>query len=159
MKTHTWTFALVAILALPATTPLAQDAPVKAPNPELVSQLAKELGSSNDQARGAAGSLFGLAKTRLAPADFAKVAGAVPGMDGLLAAAPAMAAVAPAKAGGAAGAAAALAGSGGLASLAGSFSKLGLKPDQIAKAASFLTQYVTKSGGAGVGSLLAGAFK
>ena len=39
------------------------------------------------------------------------------------------------------------------------FSKLGLKPDMVAKAVPVLTSFVNKSGGAGVGSLLAGALK
>ena len=48
---------------------------------------------------------------------------------------------------------------GGLASMAGAFSKLGLKPDMVAKAVPVLVQFVSKSGGANVGKLLAGALK
>jgi hypothetical protein len=130
-------------------------------NPELVGALAKELGSTPQQAEGAAGALFSHAQSKLSPGDWSKVASAVPGMDGLLKAAPVMAAGAAggglgAIAGAAGGGAAAL---GGLASVAGSFSKLGLKPDMIAKAVPILTSYVTKSGGAGVGQLLAGVLK
>jgi hypothetical protein len=66
-------------------------------------------------------------------------------MDSLLKAAPA--------AGGALGSSGGLsqlAGSaGGLASAASAFSKLGLKPDLVAKAVPVLTSFVTKSGGAG----------
>ena len=47
----------------------------------------------------------------------------------------------------------------GLASAASAFSSLGLKPDMVAKAVPVLTQFVSKSGGASVGSLLAGALK
>jgi Protein of unknown function VcgC/VcgE (DUF2780) len=119
----------------------------------LISALSKELGSSPDQAAGAAGSLFGLAKSKLSPADFSQVSSAVPGMDLLLKAAP--------TAGG--GATAGLAQLGGVgASLSGAasaFTKLGLSPDLVAKAIPVLTQFVTKSGGANVGSLLAGALK
>ena len=39
------------------------------------------------------------------------------------------------------------------------FSKLGLKPELVSKAIPVLTSFVTKSGGASVGSLLAGALK
>jgi predicted anti-sigma-YlaC factor YlaD len=46
-----------------------------------------------------------------------------------------------------------------MASAASAFSKLGLKPDMVAKAVPVLTSFVNKSGGAGVGSLLAGALK
>lgn len=115
-------------------------------NPELVGALAKELGSTPQQAEGAAGALFSHAKTKLKPEDWTKVAAAVPGMDGLLKAAPA------AGAGG-------LAAVSGLAGVASSFSKLGLKPELVAKAIPVLTSFVTKSGGAGVGQLLAGVLK
>jgi hypothetical protein len=47
----------------------------------------------------------------------------------------------------------------GLAAVAGSFTKLGLSPDMAAKAVPVLTKYVTKSGGADVAKLLAGALK
>lgn len=121
-------------------------------SPELVGALSKEIGATPEQAAGAAGALFGVAKSRLKPEEFTKVSGAVPGMDALLKAAPAM--------GGAAGGLGSLAGSaGGLASAASAFSKLGLKPDMVAKAVPVLTSFVGKSGGAGVASLLAGALK
>jgi hypothetical protein len=126
-------------------------------NPDLVGQLSKELGSTPKQAEGAAGALFGLAKSRLQPADWAKVAGAVPGMDGLLSAAPALAA---GTAGGAVGAlTSAAGGAGGLASAASAFSQLKLKPELVAKAVPIVTNYVTKSGGAQIGQLLAGVLK
>lgn len=126
----------------------------KTANPELVGSLAKEIGATPQQAEGAAGALFGVAKQKLPAGDWSKLSSAVPGIDGLLKAAPAM------GAGGAGGAAAAAAGvAGGMGSAAAAFSKLGLKPEMVAKAVPVLTQYVTKSGGAGVGSLLAGVLK
>ena len=135
-----------------ATT--AQSAAAKA-SPELVGALSKELGVSEPQAAGAAGSLFGVAKSRLKPAEFSQVSAAVPGMDSLLKAAP--------VAGGAvgtSGALSSLAGSAaGLASAASAFSKLGLAPDLVAKAVPVLTAFVSKSGGTNVASLLAGALK
>jgi pyruvate/2-oxoglutarate dehydrogenase complex dihydrolipoamide acyltransferase (E2) component len=51
-------------------------------SPELVGQIVKDLGITPKQAQGAAGTLFGLAKTKLSADDFAKVASAVPNMDG-----------------------------------------------------------------------------
>ena len=122
-------------------------------SPELVGSLAKELGATPEQAAGAAGSLFQLAKTRLKPDEFSQVSQAVPGMDALLSAAPAADA-------GPAGALSKVAGSGGgLAAAASAFSKLGLKPELVAKAVPVLTSMVTKSGGAQVGNLLAGVLK
>lgn len=118
-------------------------------SPELVGLLSNELGSTPDQAAGAAGSLFGLAKSKLKPADFTKIAGAVPGMASLLKAAP--------KMGG--GAMGALGAASGLAGIASAFQKLGLKPELVAKAVPVLTSFVTKSGGADVGNLLANVLK
>lgn len=120
-------------------------------SPDLVGSLSKELGSTPDQAAGAAGALFGVAKSKLSPADFSKVAAAVPGMDALLKAAPA------AAGGGAMGQLSKA--TGGLAGAASAFSALGLNPDLVAKAVPVLTGFVTKSGGASVGNLLAGALK
>jgi len=154
--------------ALPAQTPPApMPTPTPMPttpagsetaNPELVGALAKEIGATPEQAEGAAGALFGLAKTRLKPEEWTKVAGAVPGMDGLLKAAPA-AASSSGMGGSLAGAVSGAAGVGGVAGVAGSFSKLGLKPEMAAKAVPVLTDYVSKKGGAEVGTLLAGALK
>ena len=121
-------------------------------SPALVGSLSKELGSTPEQAAGAAGSLFGVAKSRLKPADFSQVAKAVPGMDLLLKAAP--------SSGGTLDPLSQLGGSiGGLSSAAAAFSKLGLNPSLVAKAVPVLTSFVTKSGGANVGALLANVLK
>ena len=123
-------------------------------SPDLIGALSKEIGSSPEQAAGAAGALFGLAKSRLKADEFSQVSKAVPGMDMLLKAAPGLG-------GGAAGAVAGMTGGGasGLAGAASAFSKLGLSPDMVSKAVPVLTQFVTKSGGANVGKLLAGVLK
>ena len=144
--------------------PTAPTASAEPANPELVGALAQEIGGTPEQAAGAAGALFGLAKTRLASEDWSKVAGAVPGMDGLLKAAPAVVSAASGSSGTSAmaalaGAVPAAAGLGGLASAADSFKKLGLKPEMVMKAVPVLTDYVTKAGGAEVGKLLAGALQ
>ena len=60
---------------------------------------------------------------------------------------------------GAAGAIGAVGTAGSMGSAAAAFSKLGLKPETVAKAVPVLTTYVSKTGGAGVGLLLAGALK
>jgi hypothetical protein len=130
-------------------------AAVKA-SPDLVNALSKEIGSTPEQAAGAAGALFSVAKSRLKADEFSQVSKAVPGMDSLLKAAPAAALGAV----GTSGQLSQMAGSAaGLASAASAFSKLGLKPEMVAKAVPVLTSFVSKSGGAGVGSLLAGALK
>ena len=126
-----------------------------AASPELVGELSKEIGATPEQAAGAAGALFGVAKSRLKPEEFSQVASAVPGMNALLKAAPA--------AGGPVGTTGALSqaagAAGGLAAAGSAFTKLGLQPSMVSKAVPVLTQFVTKSGGADVGKLLAGVLK
>ena len=160
-------FRYAALMVMVASPAIAQDpaaladAVKKSANPELIGALTKEMGATVPQASGAAGALLGLAKTKLTPADFTKVSGAIPGIDTLLAAAPAVAGAAGtsgvtgalAKATGGAGAL------GGLAAVAPAFEKLGLKPEMAMKAVPILTNYVTKTGGKDVAALLASALK
>jgi len=132
--------------AIPAATQ------TKLLNPDLTGLLSKELKITPEQATGGAGALFGLAKSRVSPDDWKKIAGSVPGMNGILAAAPKQSSVSslgsmvPGKAG-------------GLASVAGAFNKLGLKPEMAAQFVPVMSKYVDSKGGAGVGSLLSGALK
>ncbi len=130
-------------------------------SPELIGQLTKSLNVTPAQASGGAGALFGLAKTKLSPVDFGKVASCVPGIDGLIKSAPA----ASSSKGipgipGLSNLGSALPGSvGGLASVAGSFQKLGLSPGMAGKFVPVLTSFVQAKGGSGVASLLSGALK
>jgi hypothetical protein len=142
--------ALAATVFGPETQLASPMADAAKASPELVAALSKEIGATPEQAAGAAGALFGVAKSRLKPEEFSQVSAAVPGMDSLLKAAPAVP-------GGALSSMAASAG--GLAAAANTFSKLGLKPEMVGKAIPVLTSFVTKSGGANVGSLLAGVLK
>jgi hypothetical protein len=73
-------------LQLKAQGSLAE--PSKNSSSELVGQLTKGLTITRPQARGGAGTLFALAKTRLSAEEFSKVSAAVPGMNGLLKTAP-----------------------------------------------------------------------
>ena len=127
-------------------------------NPDLVNAVSKDIGSSPDEAAGAVGAMFGLAKSRLKPNEFSQLAKAVPGLDLLLKAAPTGAsAAAP---GGPAGALSDLAGTvAGIPSVASQFSRIGLRPELAPKVASTLVSYVTKTGGAGLAGLLAGVLK
>jgi hypothetical protein len=146
---------LIVLAGSNATAQSAAAAAVKA-SPALVGELSKGMGSTPEQAAGAAGALFGVAKSRLNADQFSQVASAVPGMDALLGAAPAPGG----GVGAATGALSQVGGSaGGLAGAAAAFSKLGLSPDLVSKAIPVLTSFVTKSGGANVGTLLAGALK
>ena len=148
----TMSFAAAPVLA--GQVPQFATSAAKA-SPELVGALSKELKSTPEQAAGAAGALFSLAKTQLKPEDFSKVSAAVPGMDLLLKAAPALG-----GGGGAAGALSALAGSaGGLTGVASAFSKLGLKPEMVALAVPVVVSAVQKVGGPTLGNLLASVLK
>ena len=108
----------LAFLLITSATVFAQ---AKLPNAELAGMITKELKITPQQATGGAGALFGLAKTRLKPEDFSKLSSAVPGMDGLLKAAPkasssglgSLGSALPAQAG-------------ALGAVAGQFKKLGL---------------------------------
>src|SRR4051812_5964326 len=168
----TWTDCRVLVCAtlfaassIPTVTAAGDDAPQAKPataaaaaakaSPELVGALSKELAATPEQSAGAAGALFSLAKSRLKPQEFSQVSSAVPGMSSLLKAAPA-----PGGAVGTSGALSQLTGSAaGLATAASAFSKLGLKPELVSRAIPILTSFVTKSGGANVGNLLAQALK
>lgn len=153
-------FAVLFVVAFSAHSYAQAEAAVAAAkaSPALVGALSKEMGATPEQSAGAAGALFGVAKSRLKADEFSQIAGAVPGMDSLLKAAPA------ASGGGGLGALGGLSSqlggsAGSMAAAAQAFSKLGLKPEMVAKAIPVLTSFVTKSGGAGVGNLLAGALK
>ena len=151
--------AMVTLIAVSAPNARAQAdaaaAAVKA-SPALIEALSQEIGSSPEQAAGAAGALFGLAKSRLSADEFSQVANAVPGIDSLLSAAP----VTTGAVGTAGGAVSQLGGAAtGLSAAMSAFTKLGLKPDMVSKAIPVLTSFVGKSGGANVASLLAGALK
>lgn len=143
------------------------------PNPELVGMLTKELNVTPTQATGGAGAIFGLVKSRLSPADFSKMAAAVPGMDGFLKAAPAaagesaMGSIGSAIPGGAPGgvpagsipAGGVPGGAEGLVSLASSFKSLGLSPAMASKFTPVLQNYIGSKGGPQLAGLFAGALK
>ncbi len=99
-------------------------------------------------------SAVGLAKSKLSVEDFSKVSKAVPGMDGLLKAAPKPKSSSPLDS-----LASSLPGSRSeLASVASLFKSLGLSPGMAGKFVPVLTQYVQAKGGSTVVSL-AGALK
>jgi len=147
-----------AVPQAPAASSAASSAATAAAqaSPDLVAALSKEIGGTPEQSAGAAGVLFGLAKSKLTAAEFAELSKAVPGMSALLKAAPSTSTVGTS---GRSPLDQLEASAGGLAAAAGGFSKLGLSPDLVAKAVPVLTSFVTKSGGANAGNLLAGALK
>jgi len=124
---------------------------------ELLNQLTQSLGITPDQAKGGAGLLFQLAKNKLGGDDFGKVAGAVPGIEDMMKAAPSGGLSATVS-----NVASSLGAGGGLqdmAGLAGGFSKLGLNPDQIQKFVPIVLSFAQSKGGDAVKNLLVGVLK
>ncbi len=117
--------------------------------------LMSQLGVSEKQANGGAGSLLKYAKGNLGKEDFSKVSSAIPDMSTLLSAAP------KSSGGGLGGMASALGGDalGTLASLGSSFGALGLNADMIQQFIPIILEYVKGSGGDDVMKLLEGALK
>jgi hypothetical protein len=121
----------------------------------LVGQLTKSLSVTPTQARGGAGSLFALAKTRLNADEFSKVSSAVPGMSGLLKAAPAVTGNSEFS-----GLESSLPGNmGRTVEVAEAFHKLGLSPEMAGKFVPVMTKYVESRGGSSTASLLEKALK
>jgi hypothetical protein len=147
-------FSLV-VLAQAQTAPATA---AKSSSSELIGQLTKGLSVTPTQAKGGAGALFSLAKTRLSADEFSKVAAAVPGMSGLLKAAPAagesseLSSLEGSLPGG-------LGSLGTMASVAGSFHKLGLSPEMAAKFLPVMMKFVESKGGLSTASLLEKALK
>lgn len=128
---------------------------------ELVQHLVSSLGIQEEQAKGGAGLIMQMAKSKLEDHEFAQIAQAIPGVSDLLETAPA-----ETKGGGLLGAlggmAAGLGGNaGGAASnvtnmigLAAGFSKLGMDPSMISKFMPTILSFAqTKAGGQVVGLL------
>ena len=121
----------------------------------LVGQLTKGLSVTPTQARGGAGSLFALAKSRLSADEFSKVSSAVPGMSGLLKAAPAVTGNSEFS-----GLESSLPGNmGRTVEVAEAFHKLGLSPEMAGKFVPVMTKYVESRGGSSTASLLEKALK
>ena len=142
-------FALIAVCGYAS--------PTFADQTNLVSLLMKTLGVNKTQAQGGAGALFKSAKSNLGAEDFTKVADAVPGIQGMMKAAPKSTGI-----GGKLGGLSSMFGGGGkksagLASLADSFSKLGLDADMVPKFTNVVIDYVGTSGGDAVKNILKGA--
>jgi hypothetical protein len=126
---------------------------------ELVEQLVKNLGVSEDAAKGGSGLIFKMAQEKLGAGDFGKVASALPGITDLMKSAPESGGVL----GGIGKLASGLGGGAGqlgnLASLAGGFSKLGLDSGMIGKFLPIILSFAQSKGGDAVKALLAKALK
>lgn len=126
---------------------------------ELLQDIVKQLGVSEDQAKGGAGMIFNLLKNKLGPDEFGKVSELLPEMDDLLSAAP--------EPGGIAGAIGNIASAfgekaghlGDLTALTSGFKSLDLDSGMVAKFIPIVLSFVKGKGGDGLGKLLEGVLK
>jgi len=133
----------------------AQSSAATSSHSGLVTQLTKELSITPTQARGGAGTLFTLAKNRLSAEEFSKLASAVPGMSGLLKAAPPSSQNSEFSE-----LESALPGNmGRMMEAAEAFHKLGLSPEMAAKFLPIMSKFVETKGGSSTASLLEKALK
>ena len=122
----------------------------------LVTMLVQQLGVTETQAQGGAGAIFDLAKDKMQPQSFDQVAGAVPNMDSLLEAAPKeQSGLGGMFGGGSSIFGGAIENIGGLATVASSFSQLGLSPDMVNQFVPIVLSFVQGNGGESVSQLLA----
>jgi hypothetical protein len=123
---------------------------------DLVGLLTSQLGVSESQAAGGAGSLFNFAKGQMSAGDFDAVSGALPEVNDLMGAA-------PESGGGVLGSASSLldGSSGGLENMAGvadAFSGLGMSPDMVNEFVPVILDYAQSTGGEQTMQLLQTAF-
>ncbi len=108
----------------------------------LVNSLEK-VGLSAEQAVGGIGAILSLAKGKLDPSDFSKIAGAFPDMNSIMKEAKNLGVGSVTD----------------MASLTKNLSKLGLKPTDAAKLIPEVTKYVGKTAGSGAADILSGVLK
>ncbi len=135
---------------------IAGATPATAQAPSLVGILVQQLGITQQQATGGAGSIFSMAQQSMSPSSFGQVSQAVPGMSQLLSAAPALG-----GSGSLIGSAASALGGGSslgnMAALASSFQSLGMDSGMMSQFIPVILQYVQGQGGSTTMSLLQGA--
>lgn len=136
--------------------------PGKAMSADLVSLLTDQLGITQQQAKGGAGTIFQAAKPNMSSSEFSQLAGIVPNMGDLLAAAPQVAGTSSAGnlvggllGGGEKSAASQLVGQ--LGEMTGAFAMLGLSSDQVTPFVDIVLNYVNSEGGSGMMTTLQSA--
>lgn len=123
---------------------------------DLVGMLTSQLGVSEQQASGGAGSLLNFAKGQMGSGDFDVVSSALPEVDGLMDAAP------EASSGVLGSGSSLLGGStgglGDMAGVAGTFSDLGMSPEMVNEFVPVILEYTQSAGSEQAMQLLKGAF-
>jgi hypothetical protein len=129
----------------------------RAQTSELIGRLTSQLGVTEQQATGGAGSLFGFAKEQMGVSDFGVVSSALPGVDSLIGAAP------ETSSGGMMGSATSLLGGsssslGDMAGVASQFSDLGMSADMVNQFVPVILEHAQTAGSEQAMQLLQGAF-
>jgi len=124
----------------------------------LIDTLVKALGVTSEQAQGGSGALFEVAKNNMAGSDFSQLSQAVPGMDGILAAAPKS--ESDSATGNLLSGIASASGNSTLtdaASLVNAFEQLDLSGDMVGQFTPVIIDYVKQNGGEHMANLLQAA--
>ena len=121
---------------------------------ELIQQLMQQLNVSEDQAKGGAGLVFDMIKSKLGDSEFSQVTAAIPEAQTLAAAAPAKSGVGSALGGLMSSLTSGQSGAGSLMSLAGGFSDLGLDSGMIGRFWPIIASFAQSRGGDMVKGLL-----
>jgi hypothetical protein len=146
---------LCGLCVIPNVEVQAQSSATTSSSSSLVTQLTKGLSITPTQARGGAGTLFALAKKNLSTEEFGKLASAVPGMSGLLKAAPPVSQSSEFSE-----LDSALPGNmGRTMEAAEAFHKLGLSPEMATKFLPIMSKFVETKGGSSTAALLEKALK
>lgn len=120
---------------------------MQAQTSDLIGMLTKEMGITNKQAEGGAGSLFNMAKETMPKKDFSSLTDVIPDMSGLLGAVPGMG-----KASGLGKMASSLT---GMPAVVSAFGKLGLKESHVKLMTPLLVNYVEDKGGKAMSKMFA----
>ena len=161
-----YTAKLLPVILLVGLTVFAAD--VSADTSSLISSLMNTLNVSEDQARWKpaadswsileAGAVFSAAKNNMTPQDFSTVSKALPGIDSLIAAAPAIGSSGGSSLGGVSSMLGKVAGSTDtMAGLVQAFSQLGLGSDMVGKYTDIILQFADSQAGQSVVNLLKNA--
>ncbi|MGD8887373.1 MAG: DUF2780 domain-containing protein [Desulfobacterales bacterium] len=125
---------------------------------DLISMLMTDNNVTEDQATAGAGAVFGSAKEKMSPMDFAKVSDALPGIDSLISAVPNFSKKGNSVTGGVSSLLGGAAGSAGsLAGLADTFSNLGMDSNMVGKFVDTILQFTNSEAGAEIANLLKSA--
>jgi hypothetical protein len=154
MKTKLFVVVLTLVFAAVTFSAFGEDA---AKSSGIAEDLASKLSLKPEQAVGAAGSIFSLAKSKLSAEDFGKIAAKVPEMENLLKAVPTTASDAGSSTSSAV--SALMESQGGAAKLMSQFQKLGISPATAAKVVPEALQFVKSKQGEEVMNLLSKAIK